>query len=437
MAYVVYIYFSFFCGILLYKYHLSFFILLILLISIIFHKNKLFSLTLFIFFISGLLSMHSAYIKSKPYIDKYLLIKRTLKYDYIVSNNYSDFLLKTEYNFFEGDRLYGNFSIKKIEDNNSYTDYLHSKNIFYKVHIITLDSVNHLNNISRFRTILINKNKKNFSKSTAGFINSILFGYKKDINYALKNGFVKAGAIHFLAISGLHTGIIFSFIMLLLFFIPVNIKYKLFIADIILIFYAYLTYLNPPVVRAVIFIIFINISYIIGKEVKWINFVFILAIFLLLFNPFYVYDNGFILSFASIIIISFVNRIKNINFLLKIILISFFITLNISPFLLYKFNYISLLSPISTLLLMPVFILIIPISIISLIWDNNLIIFIIEKLYFIIKWVINYIEKIPLYFKFHIDMYLFIFLTLYLIFIQLKKYKIAFIVSLIIIVYVI
>ena len=71
--------------------------------------------------------------------------------------------------------------------------------------------------LKRFSTIVRNRCLKSFSESGLksnefAIASALTFGYKDELNQFVKGVFSKTGAMHVLAVSGLHVGIVFLLI---------------------------------------------------------------------------------------------------------------------------------------------------------------------------------------------------------------------------------
>lgn len=131
-------------------------------------------------------------------------------------------------------------------------------------------------------------------------------GYRNDFDKNLSRRFSVAGITHVLSVSGLHVAVVFSMFQLILSVFGLKGSRKL-AGNIICIFliwvYAFLTGLSPSVNRSALMLTLFSIGNCIGRKAQTINTVFFSAFLLLLFNPNYIYDLGFQLSYLSVIAI--------------------------------------------------------------------------------------------------------------------------------------
>ncbi|MFH1321799.1 MAG: ComEC/Rec2 family competence protein [Bacteroidota bacterium] len=132
---------------------------------------------------------------------------------------------------------------------------------------------------------------------------ALILGYKDDLDTELKRAYSSAGAMHVLAVSGLHVGIIYLFMNSLLFFFS-RVKYGNIIKAVVLILflwaYAVLTGLSPSVMRATTMFSFIIFGKIINRYTNIYNTLCASAFLLLLINPFLIVEVGFQLSYAAV-----------------------------------------------------------------------------------------------------------------------------------------
>lgn len=134
---------------------------------------------------------------------------------------------------------------------------------------------------------------------------ALLLGYREFLDEDLVKSYSSAGAMHVLAVSGLHVGIIFFLLKFSLSFLNRLKKGKYYFTLIILVclwFYAMMTGFSPSVLRATTMFSFILIGEkLINRRVSIYNTLAVSAIVLLLFNPFLVFEVGFQLSYLAVI----------------------------------------------------------------------------------------------------------------------------------------
>jgi competence protein ComEC len=134
-------------------------------------------------------------------------------------------------------------------------------------------------------------------------LSALTLGYKRELDPETKRIFSSSGAMHVLAVSGLHVGIIFLSLTMMFGFLQ---KYKsgrlLFVVITISIlwFYAFITGLSPSVMRAsAMFSIFV-IGQNLNRKPNIYNSLAASAFFLFLINPNNLLDTGFQLSYSAV-----------------------------------------------------------------------------------------------------------------------------------------
>lgn len=193
-----------------------------------------------------------------------------------------------------------------------------------------------------------------------GIIKALLIGDKSDLNYSIKQSFKNIGAAHTLALSGLHVGIIWAFISLLL--SPLSLwnsgkKIRLFLTILILAIYSFIAGMSSSVVRASIMISILQINSVLGRKNNSFEALIFAAFIIILISPHSLKSAGFQLSFLAvlgiIIITPTINKISHkveqllknkiakgmIHLLIQSISISIACQIFTLPIILLYFNY--------------------------------------------------------------------------------------------------
>lgn len=235
----------------------------------------------------------------------------------------------------------------------------------------------------------------NLSKENLSIINALLLGQRQDISKETYTEFTNSGAIHILAISGLHIGLL----MLILSWILKPLQYfksgKQFIPLIIIVIlwlYAFLAGFSASVVRAVTMFSLFTIAHYHKRITNTYNTLFISAFILLLFNPFYLFDIGFQLSYLAVFAIIWIKPLFDKlwspkNVVLKkgwnIFTVTIAAQLGILPLSLYYFHQFPGLFFITNLVIIPLLGLLLTIGMVTLIfayygWIPNFLISILD-----------------------------------------------------------
>ena len=172
---------------------------------------------------------------------------------------------------------------------------------------------------------------------------------------AVKNG----GVAHVLAVSGLHTGIIYAALELIFHRFGLSGFLSLIIGSITTIFYSFMAGLSPSVLRAAIMIMVFMLAKAVGRENDPLNSLCFSAVVLLFLNPLNLFSVSFQLSYAAVVgIILFFAHFRRILEGLPVYLrdsLSVIISaqLVVGPILAYYFFKISLIGFFTNLLVVP------------------------------------------------------------------------------------
>ncbi|GGK20984.1 competence protein ComEC [Yeosuana aromativorans] len=220
------------------------------------------------------------------------------------------------------------------------------------------------NNIREY----INQRLKTYSfkPDELAIINALLLGQRQNISEDVYTNYANAGAIHILAISGLHIGIIL--IILNFLFKPLEkLRYGLFIKTILLLFilwsFAIIAGLSASVTRAVTMFSIVTIGMNLKRPTNIYNTLAISIFIILLFKPLFIFDVGFQLSYMAVFAIVSIDPYlyklwKPKYWLTKVYWHTLTITisaqLGILPLSLYYFHQFPALFFLTNLLIIPV-----------------------------------------------------------------------------------
>lgn len=270
-------------------------------------------------------------------------------------------------------------------------------------------------NKARFRFLEVLKTY--FPKNNErGVAEALILGYKQEMGAELKLAYSRTGAMHVLAVSGLHVGIV-SGLLLLFFrlFLSGNRKHTRWIRTVLIVlliwFFALLTGLAPSVMRASLMFSLLLIGKALNRDSDIYNILAASAVSLLLINPFLIKDVGFQLSYAAVIgIVYFQPKIYTLFFIeeswldaiWKLTSVSLAAQLSTLPFALFYFHQFPVYFWLSGLVVVPLAGLILGLGLLLffaalvlpslavliakvlfwLIWIMNALVFMIEKMPF-------------------------------------------------------
>lgn len=133
---------------------------------------------------------------------------------------------------------------------------------------------------------------------------ALILGSKDELDFEVKQAYATAGAMHVLAVSGLHVGIIFLILNTLLSILDTSKKGRIVKAIILLIglwSYALITGLSPSVLRAATMFSFVIMGTVLNRKSSIYNTLAASAFFLLLINPNLLFEVGFQLSYIAVL----------------------------------------------------------------------------------------------------------------------------------------
>jgi len=139
-----------------------------------------------------------------------------------------------------------------------------------------------------------------FDKRHAGFLNSIIIGDRVQLEEGIKEDFIKTGTVHVLAISGLNVTFVAAIFLCIGGLLRIPKKVNLVLTLFLLVFYAFATGANPPIIRAVVMFGIFAMGYVLNRDSDPINTLSLAAIAILVYDPKELFDPSFQLSFASV-----------------------------------------------------------------------------------------------------------------------------------------
>ena len=190
----------------------------------------------------------------------------------------------------------------------------------------------------------------NIAQKQLAVIQALVLGQKSALDKQLYQSYAAAGAIHILAVSGLHVGILYAILVVL--FAPVTKLTKGEIIRSVLIVlllwcYALFTGLSTSVCRAVTMFSFFAFAQSLGRKNSTIYTLSLSFICLLFYNPLYLFQVGFQLSYLAVLSIILIqpklsSYYTPCNKLVKILWNSTTVTIaaqiGLGPLTIYYFN---------------------------------------------------------------------------------------------------
>ncbi|WP_228236207.1 ComEC/Rec2 family competence protein [Allomuricauda sp. M10] len=157
---------------------------------------------------------------------------------------------------------------------------------------------------SNFRESIIVKLKSyDFGQEELGVIQALLLGQRDDISEDTYNNYINAGAVHILAVSGLHVGILLlllQFLLTPLERLPKGKTLKLILVVALLWAYAFIAGASPSIVRAVTMFSFLAYAMYLNRPTNSFNIIALSMLFILLVKPLFLFQVGFQMSYAAV-----------------------------------------------------------------------------------------------------------------------------------------
>ncbi len=302
----------------------------------------------------------------------------------------------SSYAYEVGDKIVAKASLKRIKSNSNpfafdYSQYLYFKDIILQAKIL----VNHHQLVSKrdvsfwAKTVL---KVREFGQKTLdkyitsplekGVVEALILGKRINLDQNVYQNYSNTGAVHVLAVSGLHVGIFIS--VFLAFFERIKIESKgwklLKVCTLALLIFMYVmvTGASPSVIRAGVMITFFIIGKTYFNSVNTFNILSVTAILMLFWNPFMLFQASFQFSFLALLsILYFHPKIVDLfhpqffilRFFWTIISVSLAAQIFIFPFTVYYFHQFPVYFAVSSLLAIPLVTLIIYVSMLMLIFE--------------------------------------------------------------------
>ncbi|NQU95937.1 MAG: ComEC family competence protein [Candidatus Omnitrophica bacterium] len=132
-------------------------------------------------------------------------------------------------------------------------------------------------------------------------LSAILLGKRQKMPSALKDIFAKTGTLHILAISGLHVGIIYFAVIIILKILRIRHNAAIVLSVLFLICFAILTGARASILRATTMFSILALGGIFKRKISIFNLIGLSSLAILMVNPNQLFDLGFILSYTAVL----------------------------------------------------------------------------------------------------------------------------------------
>ena len=334
----------------------------------------------------------------------------------------------------------------------NYKRYMERKGVYGRTEVVAFSVVKNnttgfMGSIARTRSHLAIVIDKYFNQESSALLKTLLLGKRTDLDNEVYQHYVDAGAVHILAISGLHVGIITAILLLLLqkmpnlgFYRPL--RYFILLAG--LWAFAFIAGASPSVLRATVMFSFVGLSTLMRRKQGRFDALMLSMLFLLLINPYYLYDVGFQLSYAAVFSIMKFYPVmrkwwqpenKYLQWIWSLFLVGLSAQIVVLPISLYYFHQFPILFFVSNLVVVPLLQPILIGSIIALCLGSfgilpYAIVFVLEKLIALMNFLVAFIAHQEMFIirniPFTTPLLLSSLLTVFIliVFVHFRKYKV-------------
>ena len=334
----------------------------------------------------------------------------------------------------------------------NYKRYMERKGVYGRTEVVAFSVVKNnttgfMGSIARTRSHLAIVIDKYFNQESSALLKTLLLGKRTDLDNEVYQHYVDAGAVHILAISGLHVGIITAILLLLLqkmpnlgFYRPL--RYFILLAG--LWAFAFIAGASPSVLRATVMFSFVGLSTLMRRKQGRFDALMLSMLFLLLINPYYLYDVGFQLSYVAVFSIMKFYPVmrkwwqpenKYLQWIWSLFLVGLSAQIVVLPISLYYFHQFPILFFVSNLVVVPLLQPILIGSIIALCLGSfgilpYAIVFVLEKLIALMNFLVAFIAHQEMFIirniPFTTPLLLSSLLTVFIliVFVHYRKYKV-------------
>lgn len=246
---------------------------------------------------------------------------------------------------------------------------------------------------------------------------ALTLGYKDDIDPEVRRHFQVSGAAHVLAVSGLHTGILYGLVLWLLTlggrFKPLyeNRFGRCAISGVVIAVmwgYAWLTGMTPSVVRAVTMVTIFEVGRMVYRQAFSLNTIAAAAVLILAVRPTDLWSVSFQLSFAATTAIVSLTPIlpfkegrwpQILKYIVGILVVSLAAQIGTLPITMYYFGQISCYFLLTNLIVLPIATVLVPCGLATIVLGGSWLGTMIGKITYGLAWAMNHstgwIESLP------------------------------------------
>lgn len=250
-----------------------------------------------------------------------------------------------------------------------YGNYLRNHNAYAVFYANGFEIIEHklsvkekvLQSINDYRVKILSLHSKYLPSPNLEILGGIVFGEDAvSPPQNIKQSFVNSGLLHILAASGMNVAFIYGFFFLLMSIFKIPFKIRVVSGMVMVCIYSLMTGLGASVIRATCMLLFVLIGKLIDRDAHSISLLSFVALLMLLYNPLWINDVGFqlsfIVTFGILIMAPAFDRLKNkvLNFIISTVAIPVIAQFWVIPIQIFYFNNISVYSVFANIMSIPI-----------------------------------------------------------------------------------
>ncbi len=187
-----------------------------------------------------------------------------------------------------------------------YGNYLRNHNAYAVFYAKTFEKIEKnkpfkaklLQNINDYRENILSIHSKHLNSPYLEILGGIVFGDDAvSPPKEIKQSFVNSGLLHILAASGMNVAFIYGFFYWLMSLLKIGFRLKVILGMVMVLIYTMMTGLGASILRATGMLMFVLIGKLIDRDTHSISLLSFVGLLMLLYNPMYLNEVGFQLSF--------------------------------------------------------------------------------------------------------------------------------------------
>ena len=211
-----------------------------------------------------------------------------------------------------GDLIYSTMPVTRIAvDPNpgafNIKSYYHNKGVDYQSYIgdnylLLAHEHSITNKMSTFKQCIAAQFEAHLSGESLALGKALILGDANEVSQETKQAFSATGAIHVLAVSGMHVALFAELLLLTFSYCAVQLKRKWLVLTILVVLwgYAWLTGFSPSVIRSVLMFSLVHIGQLLHRKTSANHLLGCCAYLMIIVDPKCIFDIGFQLSFLAV-----------------------------------------------------------------------------------------------------------------------------------------